>query len=884
MTINARNNSTDKREELIFKYFNYCFIEESIATLLKKKYGLKIIEGYTFYTNGKKCSKVYFDSTSEMERIINVENVDNSDYGLTKLKPAIKFLLDKKIKYRFAVNPAKVGPTNHNKVIAISTDNVDNPKVIYADIEVDNEGDIQFPSGDRAIHPVISASFVCPNDDIYWICLDTDLEVEKKEEIWDLTDELINPTGRKVNVILYKDERELLKFFGEIQRKYQSYVMTGWNFIRFDAYYLIGRAKVLGLKPDVIAISNFLRYRKFIKEDGRENVNVYTFKSYYVDCMQAFIDYYPEKQKYNSLNAISKFILGDEYSKFEMNMSISESYQKDKKSLMYYNVIDSILVKMIDEKARILKFFELRRKKRGLSIADIFGTIKPIDHSLLYFAEEYKVALPDERVSTEKGNLKGAEVYTEGLKVFPYAGMYDYKSEYPSIAASHNCSSTTLVEDPKLYKKLNQAYNHYKKSDYKSKPKILDNYTYSPGQGNAIFFENITDSFERKFFMNSFEERTYYFNKKYTYPVGSIEYNLYDALEVDSKLDGNGLYGAWKNRYFRLSKLDCARAITGTARNQLRRLRINSEENLKKKVALSDTDSADIGFEDKGLTDKKAVELGYEIEKKIMEDMNQYVQKVFLFGSKNGHVDGFDINKDNTNTHWTFAKFEKLFKPFLTTGKKKNYAYKEIWKDGRFHEKPKYVVKGFPCIKRDASPILKTTQMKLIRHILDSPDKYEKTKVIKYIKSLKRKMYKKIDIDELSIAGYYKQRVSEYSAVGKGNLPPIHAQAMCNSMANFGINFEPLNRFNYLRVKRIKAGKYDKTSIVLDGANIIFDGKVVGYNRKDELPKDFFEYFEPDYEFIYDRVIIKKNEIFFKLMGINPVVLKGQSLISDFKK
>lgn len=874
--LTARNNSTEKREELVIRYFDYCFIEKLKAEELSKKYNLKIIEGYTFYLGGK-CSKVYFKSTSEMRKIINDEKI--TKVNLFYVKPHVKFLLDKNIRYKFAINTSE-SPVNHDKIIAINNDDIDHPKIIYSDIEVDSEGDIRFPSGDNAIHPVISISYVCPNGDLIVSMLDIYIKEKSYEKIITYKSKLKEFNNIKVKIIYFKKEIDLLKHFGKIQKEHESYIVKGWNFLRFDMYYLINRCKILGEDPNILSAGNYIGCKKSYNSEGEETVNVWSTKSFFVDAMKEFKDYYQEKQKYNDLNSISSLILGEEYSKFDLGMSIREAYKKNKEKLATYNIIDSILVKLIDDKERMTRFYELRRKKRGLKYKDVFSRMTPINASLMYFAEDEKnkIALPDIKFQEFDSFLKGAEVYTEPLNIFEYGVMLDFKSEYPSIAASLNASTQSIVNDEKLLAKLNKAYDIYKKSDYKIKPSILNNYTMSPGKGERIFFDKTFDSFEKKFLMQGFIERDLYFNKKMSYDFDTEDYKMYDTYEVDAKVDSNSVYGGWKNRFFILSNIKCAQGVTGIGRKLLRHQR-KFIRTLNYKVALSDTDSADFAIEE-NITPEEAVKRGYEIEDALTKEMNEYVQKKFLFGSKNGHVDGFNMNENNSDTHWIFAKFEKLFNPILTTGKKKNYAYKLIWKNGKFLKEPKYEIKGFPCIKRDASPALKESQTGVIHEICDKRRKF-KSEITPYIKSFKKKLIEN-DLDYIASTGRYKNKISDYKNVQKGYYPPIKAQAMCNSIANFNIQFEPLSSFKVINVKRIKSGKYDKKETLIDGIKVKFKDNIVAYNTIDELPDDFNEYFKPDYKHVYFKVIIHNCKLFLKMFDVDPVIFTGQQQLTQY--
>jgi len=875
--IKAVNNETDERDELTIEYYDYCFVSNKDAEKIRQKYNNEIIPGYTFYQDKKECCKVKFKSSSEMLRILTEFDIKKSNS--VKLRPNRKFLIEKNITYKFIIN-TKDKPINHNKVFAIDVEEVDNPRTIYADIEVDNEGDIRFPTGDNAIHPIICIAYTRWNGDKIWTCLDRNLKSKRKETLWKTKHDHPKLNNMDVRVIFFKEEIDLISYVGEIQKEYDSYVVTGWNFIRFDMYYLIGRCKVLGINKEILSINNYIGHKKRYDKDGRDIVMVWSTESYFIDSMEAFIDFYPEKLRYNDLDTVSKEVLGETFGKLKMDTSISEAYRSNKKELMTYNIIDSYLIKLVDEKINLMKFYELRRKRRGITIYDSFKTIKTIEASLLYFAEKSKIALPDPSYKDriEEG-LKGAYVFTDILQIVPYAFMFDFKAEYPSIAASLNCSSTTIVRDEKLYEKLKKAYIKYKDSKYKNKDNILNYYTVSPGKGKLIFFENKEDCFEKKFIMDRMVLRDEYFVIKNQFDFESDEYKFGDACEKDVKLDGNALYGAWKNKYFLLNDEDCAQAITGIGRS-ISEHQIEILRKMSHKVILSDTDSADVAYMNEKATIEEAVKVGYEIEKELADKMNDFVRKEFLFGSKNGYLQGFDPEKNNSDTQWIFAKFEKLFGPMIVTGKMKHYAYKLLWRDGRKLSKPKYKVVGFECIQRSVSLLLKEAQSKLIKKILDKKIT-KKEHAIDHIRKYKTKMRKE-NYDYLATTAGFKNEITNYKAVQKGHLPPLHAQAMCFSMENFGLYFEPLSRFKVLRVKRKKSGKYENKSTKINGITVYFEDKAIGYYEIDDIPNDFFEYFKPDYEHMYKNVVINKCEDFLTLMNVDKIIFSGQKQLSEY--
>lgn len=873
------------RDELVLKYDDYCFIFSKKARELALKYKLRFKKGYKDYKTKKAMWKVYFPCRNEMKKILSYENIEDANF--VDAKSDFKALLDLGIKYKFFIKEKK-RPLEAKDIRRIITDDIDDTieKTIYCDIEVDSEDDLEFPTGDKAIHPVISASFVCPGDDLYWICLDETIEQDVEEEIMELKDGLIYPNGKEVVVRYYKYEKDMMYFFGDIQKRYDSMIMAGWNFKRFDYWYLINRCKMLKISPKVLFVSDYVMYKKVYKANNREDVDIYTSDSYILDGLDALLRKQREKYRYNGLNDVSARVLGDEYGKYDMEMSIAMAWKKNKKKLMFYNVIDSVLVKLIDQKIGLFRFFELRRKKRGLCIADVFSTLKPITASLCYFAEEVKVALPDSKYN-KPSKLKGADVHTAPLSVFDWVVMLDFKSEYPSIIASSNCSASTIVEDPDLQMKLEQAYGNWSMHDNydpESKPEILKNYTISyipddldPQLDQFVFFNNEEDSFDRKFVMKNMIDRENYFKKKNQYQIDSLEYNIYDEYENDVKLDGNSLYGAYGNQFFILSNYKIANSITSTARILLDEQR-NYIIGLGYPVAISDTDSADFGIMKKRINIDEAIAEGYSIEEKLKNHMNDFTQTKFLFGTKNGYFEGFDLNKNNTDTHWIYAKFEKLYGPMLTTGKKKRYACKLVWKDGKKLNIEKYDIKGFQCVKRDSMLILKTVQETVIKKILNREDRL---KIIKYIHAAK-KFISKAPLLKLSKTANYKNRLENYKSVAKGYLPPLAAQAMANAMVNFGIQFELFSRFNYVRIKRIKSGKYDKSFVNLRGKIVKFKQDSVAFNKEDELPKDFFDYFRIDEKYVFDDVILKQCEDLLKVKKINPIIFSGQTLLTAY--
>lgn len=145
-----------------------------------------------------------------------------------------------------------------------------------------------------------------------------------------------------------------------------------------------------------------------------------------------------------ALNQIAKTELG--YGKTESQSDISTLWYQDVDRLIEYNVNDVKMMVELDEKLKIIDFFDMMSEQVNASMQDVFFNTKVVDMYILKTAKDLEVILPS-KIYKEKNskNIKGAIVFEPQPGLKHNVAVFDLKSLYPSIISTFNLSPETVT-------------------------------------------------------------------------------------------------------------------------------------------------------------------------------------------------------------------------------------------------------------------------------------------------------------------------------------------------------------------------------------------------------------------------------------------------------
>ena len=437
----------------------------------------------------------------------------------------------------------------------------------------------------------------------------------------------------------HQDERTLLIDFIKYIRETNPDLLIGWNSDEFDMPVIIKRIEKL-LPENKISIARIapeidyfgkckLSFGRFAnpKVGGRE----------LFDLMKAYKKISQGGRESWSLDYISRYELKDEGGKEEYTGDLDDLFRDDLELFIKYNIRDVELLVMLDEKLRMVEFFDEVRRLCFCKIGDVFQNSKIIDCLCLKYAKDNNFILPSV-TQHEKTPYEGGFVGKSEAKLHKNIACMDYRSLYPSIIIAWNVSYETVLE--KMEEGCTNGFDKYYFSDKKA----------------------IIPSIIRPLLDGRKEAKKLEREAKQEFGKDSNEAKAYNMKQLALKIISNAIYGVTAFRNFRLYNQSVAEAITYIARNSTK-VAMDWWEEHNHKVIYSDTDSVFVQMND------KTIEEMIEMNKEFNIYLHDFLRKM-------------GVKKDNDLFEMEFEKvYRTLFFKMGKDGKgcKKKYCGLKIW-------------------------------------------------------------------------------------------------------------------------------------------------------------------------------------------------------------
>lgn len=441
-------------------YDHYIFVDSSYRT-----YG-EIDTTYTLLGTNNELIKIFIDPTDARE----LYNVGRFLTAEADISPEQRFFCDNFYNVEF---PKDV-----------------NPRIFLLDIEA-YVTDSLMPSFTHNIAPINAITIYDTYTKKYycWFCPKNEINsAEEEEKIRELYSKYDN-TEIEINIFLnYKD---LLSSFMIFVSKNIPDIISAWN-SRFDLPYLARKIfdefGLDGLK--LVSPFNTVSFslRKALEEGidfDRDNVfpGIDT-----IDMLEMYKKHTGGDRPSFSLKAISEEELDETKLIFEEeNADPAEMYEKDFVFFCMYNIQDVRLVKMIEDKRKLLNLASIIRNISKINYKDVFFESIIIDN--LFLMEAFKRREHNNWNYVLPSKVKNAYKikYTGGFCKQPLVGRYkwvadlDFAALYPSIDRTFNMSIESIVgkvddnfQEVFLYL-LSEFYNehNYKEIFEKSMPTYI---------------------------------------------------------------------------------------------------------------------------------------------------------------------------------------------------------------------------------------------------------------------------------------------------------------------------------------------------------------------------------------------------------------------------
>lgn len=707
-----------------------------------------------------------------------------------------------------------------------SVDPID-PRMFIADIEVVNVDNVSFEEmRDNHSQPITHITVWDSQEDEY-VCLhlDRDERVDGKEVKSLLESESddvsgFDEVGKSIRLRQYDSEIDLLNGFISMYEKRKPDLSSGWNFVHFDWDYLLGR---IGEFDDLsVHRLSDIGWASGYQVERR------------IDCVPAFdmMDGYEKmtvpiegRKRSYSLDYISKDELG--MGKLP-NIPVSKAYDKDRSRLVAYNIMDVMLCVAIDRNQGVHDFFYEVAELCQVQIYDTFSEMRLIDGYIMSRSDNDEI-LPtaeDKDVPENAGGL----VLNPSSGVADWVSVLDLKSLYPSCMITWNLSPETI-----------HWYDDEKPTDenHINVPWLPDADHADGGQFGIddidmdMMWADLEDEgLIPKYLKQLFPERAKRKKKRDEYPPDHPKHQMFDRKQSAVKVVMNAFYGVCSMDYWRLATEGLGDAITSAARYALwagKEIAVDQGN----EILYGDTDSFFVSIGDEGDEKEGCIERGEELEVIVNEDIGDYVTEC---GLSHGEHPLIADNLHGTDRHTLVYEFEKLYRRFFQTGRKKRYAGNIVWKEGK--DLPgKMDITGFESQRSDSPEITSEVQPKVINRIIRG-DGFDE--VSEYIQGIVESVENRtIDSYQFALPKSLNQGLDEY-----GNMPGPRACRYSNE--HLGKEWDEGNDPWMYYIQRTPPMKPNTDVIALGWNEDIPDGYELDVNKTLEraLKKPLSDVFE----------------------------------------
>jgi DNA polymerase elongation subunit (family B) len=317
------------------------------------------------------------------------------------------------------------------------------------DIEVSTDGGL--PDIHKALNTITSIAYYDSAVKEYTVHL-----LDPNMQMNDLT---MVQRGDNVHVFRHTTEEELL---GEFLTEYEGIkptVLTGWNIDSFDIPYLYNRLKNVFDDKTAKKLSpiGIINYNKFQERYFIAGVSC-------LDMMKLYKNFTFGQRSSYSLDAIGKLEVKE--GKIVYSGTLDKLYTEDKEKFIDYNVHDVRLVKMIDDKMKLIELAKGICHKGHVPLEDFQFSSRFLDGAILtYLKRKGKIVVPNKPVKegdyqhNDDPKFDGAYVKDPIPGMYKWIIDYDFKSLYPSLIRTLNISPETKICKIKNWDEIQEKFS-----------------------------------------------------------------------------------------------------------------------------------------------------------------------------------------------------------------------------------------------------------------------------------------------------------------------------------------------------------------------------------------------------------------------------------------
>ncbi len=351
-----------------------------------------------------------------------------------------------------------------------------NPRLYAFDIEVEVDP-MEFPEPSEAKFPILTISLVNDNLDAVVLGtkkLDDPGRLQQRYEEWLDSVDFYKKLGLRKPVakyIYFESEHDMLEYFLR-QIVAKAPVIAGWNSLGFDWHYIMNRIKFFypNISFNQCSIDWTMKFKNIQDFKGnkvRLSVPNHTLVLDMMDIIGTYdMAVMPIKESL-ALDYIATESIGT--GKIKYNGDLQHLYNTDYATYVFYNLIDSVLVQLIDKRFKTLDILYTQSLICRNQIATAFSKIAITESMFFnYFFENNIKVVPSEGFHGERPDLLGAYVRqpTPGKHLFSCCN--DFASLYPSVIITCNLSIENYIGSLR-----DGTFNEYELERFKSDPQYF---------------------------------------------------------------------------------------------------------------------------------------------------------------------------------------------------------------------------------------------------------------------------------------------------------------------------------------------------------------------------------------------------------------------------
>ena len=319
------------------------------------------------------------------------------------------------------------------------------PNTYFCDIEVDVD-DNGFSDADSVRNPINTISWV--NNDSVIVFGRKYMSPKQISWIQKKIDEHCScfDTKYKFTYIYHENEVDLLTdFFWNHFRN--APCVTGWNFFGYDWPYLYNRSQKLGIPINYLSPSN--TWFTYTPLNGDRKIHLPKHKLIY-DYMEIYVkwDKTVQVKESNKLDWVAETVVG--VKKVEHQLGFKDEWEQKPAEYIFYNAIDSILVREIDNKIKTSSAFLGLANIMHVDALTAFSPVRSLQIvQCEYQYKEGKVFPGGQRQRNENTGYEGAFVFKPIPGVYKNVLALDFASLYPTTMRQFNISPDTFITKDK---------------------------------------------------------------------------------------------------------------------------------------------------------------------------------------------------------------------------------------------------------------------------------------------------------------------------------------------------------------------------------------------------------------------------------------------------